>query len=770
MEKATVALMGIPNCGKTTVFNALTGGNVKTGNWPGVTVEKREGKLKRDDSSDLSQKEITVVDLPGTYSLSALSEDEKVARDYALSGEPSLILNILDGSNLERSLYLTAQIIEMKVPLVIAVNMTDVAERHKIKIDLKDLSKQLSVPVIGISALRKCDIAFLKKLLEDSIEKKIVPVSRIEYPNEIESAVFQWQEKSGLIAEETGINPRWLSIKLLEDDSWVKDKFLEKSALTDDEIKYTRQKIEGILGDSIEMVFADYRYGFIHGICRSVIQRIAQRTSNTEKIDKIVLNRYLKIPIFLTVMYVIFWATITFGGAFTDFFDIISGTIFVEGFGFLLEKAGSPIWLKIILADGIGGGIQTVSTFIPILFFMYVMFAVLEDSGYMARAAFVMDRFMSKIGLPGKAFVPLLVGFGCTVPAVLAARTLENKKDRMMTVFLAPLMSCGAKMPVYALFTAAFFPDNAGLIVVSFYAVGIIVAVITGLLLKNTLFRKHQSYFVMELPTYHAPRPKHILFHTWMRLKSFILKAGQIIVIAVAILTFINSIGTDGSIGNENTGKSVLAFFGKTITPLFSPMGIEKDNWPATVGLLMGVFAKESVVGTLNSLYGQISAYDVYENESEVPDPGIVGNIKEAFVSIPDNISKIFLPFYKIFDKSAQSNDNGKERENKVFGLMGGYFGKGKLQAYAYLLFVLLYFPCVSAFGVIVRESGWLLGTVSAVYLTSLAWIVSTLFYQITTGHNFFWIGSAAALTGLIAMFFIILQRANMFKTENAAE
>ncbi len=754
MKKFSVALIGVPNCGKTTVFNALTGGNIKTGNWPGVTVEKREGKLKFDGVRDTFDGEISIVDLPGIYSLSALSEDEKVARDYVLSSEPDFILNILDGSNLERSLYLTVQLIEMKVPMIIAVNMTDVALRHKLKIDIQELSRQLSLPVIGISAVKKCEIAFLKNLIIKNAGNGIVSKSKLEYPNEIEKVISLWEEKAKQISSESSMNPRWLSVKLLEDDNFVKNFLINKGVVSDEELKSARNSIENILGDPIEIILADYRYGFIHGICQSVIQRIAQRTSLTERIDKIVLNKYLKLPVFFAIMYGIFWTTITFGGAFTDFFDILSGALFVDGLGSLLEKAGSPLWLKVVLADGIGGGIQTVSTFIPIIFFMFLLFALLEDSGYMARAAFVMDKYMSRIGLPGKAFVPLLVGFGCTVPAVLASRTLENRKDKLMTVFLAPLMSCGAKMPVYALFTAAFFPQNAALIVISLYLTGIVFAVLTGLLLKNTIFRKSHSYFVMELPTYHAPRPKHILFHTWMRLKSFILKAGQIIVLAVAVLTVINSFGTDGSFGNENTDRSVLAFFGKTITPVFSPMGIDKDNWPASVGLLMGVFAKESVVGTLNSLYGQMSAR---ENARE-PSFGSLYEIKRAFMSVPENLSQIFWPVFNFFDRSESDRSDTSGEHNKVFGLMSRYFKGGKNAAYAYLLFILLYFPCISAFAVIARESGLFLGVLSAVYLTLTAWITSTLFFQLTTGKNPFWIAAALLLSAFIVFFFFLVK------------
>ncbi|MCK5200233.1 MAG: ferrous iron transport protein B, partial [Spirochaetales bacterium] len=323
----------------------------------------------------------------------------------------------------------------------------------------------------------------------------------------------------------------------------------------------------------------------------------------TDKIDKIVLNRFLGIPIFLAAMYLVFWVTINLGGALIDFFDISFGAIFVDGSAILLDKIGSPGWITAIISTGIGGGIQTLATFVPIMFMMFFMLALLEDSGYMARAAFVMDRFMRVIGLPGKAFIPMLVGFGCTVPAIMATRTLANKRDRYLTIFMTPFMSCGARLPVYALFAAAFFPKNGQTIVFALYMTGIVLAVFTGLLLKKTLFAGESAPLLMELPLYHVPRLKHIFLHTWLRLKGFILKAGKFLIIIIAVLGFFNSLGTDGSFGNEDSEESVLAVAGKVITPIFTPFGVTKENWPASVGLFTGLFAKEVVVGTLNSLY-----------------------------------------------------------------------------------------------------------------------------------------------------------------------
>ncbi|MBN1500816.1 MAG: Fe(2+) transporter permease subunit FeoB [Spirochaetes bacterium] len=753
MEKISIALAGNPNCGKTTLFNGLTGGRVKTGNWPGVTVEKREGTAKYNDKSAV------IVDLPGIYSFSAQSEDEIAARDYILSSEPSLIINIVDATNLERNLFLTTQLIEMKVPMVLCVNMMDLAKAQNIEINIDDLSKTLGIPVIGLSAVKFKDITMLKEKLFTIIEDPLISDVFVEYPNEIERVIAGWSDKVKTTANKLSIDERWIAIKLLEDDEWVLNKVLKSSDLTKNEISVEQHKIENILGDTPDIVCADYRYGFIHGVSTAVVKKHAVRRTITDKIDSIILNRIIGIPVFLGVMYLVFWATISVGGAFIDFFDILAGTVFVDGLGNLLAYMHTPDWFIAIIAGSIGGGIQTVATFIPVIFTMFFMLSLLEDSGYMARAAFVIDRFMKFIGLPGKSFIPMLVGFGCTVPAIMGTRTLENKKDRYLTIFMAPFMSCGARLPVYALFTAAFFPKSGGFIVFSIYLTGIILAVATGFLLKNTLFKGEASYFIMELPPYHVPRPKHIFLHTWERLKSFIWRAGKVIIIVVSALSLLNSLGTDGSFNNEDSGDSVLSATGKFITPVFSPMGIEKENWPASVGLFTGIFAKEAVVGTLNSLYSQIAEKEgLMETESiEENDFDFSAGIAEAFASIPEGFSGVADSFKDplgigfLGDSDEESISEEIGTDTAVFRLMNRFFSKGPFQAYAYLLFILIYFPCVAAFGAVVQETGKFMGTLNAVYLTVLAWITATLFYQITVGHSLLWIVFSVILFLLMA-------------------
>jgi len=750
----TIALVGNPNCGKTTLFNGLTGGKIQTGNWPGVTVEKREGQFKQEELS------ITVVDLPGIYTFSAQSEDEMVSRDYILGGEPSLIVNIIDATNLERNLYLTTQLIEMKVPVLVAVNMMDLAQKQGLQVDLKALSRKLNLPVVGISAVKDHSVAGLKSEILASLTKPRISSDHVEYPNEIESVVSQWEDQLTPLANTLKIDTRWLSIKLLEGDTWVTEKVKRETAFQIDQIQSQQEEISKVLKDSTDIICADYRYGFIHGIAKSVLHRSHNRRSMTDKIDNIALHPFWGVPLFLGVMYMIFWTTITLGGAFIDFFEIFFGTIFVDGLGIFLLSMGVPEWLKVIIADGLGGGIQTVSTFVPIIFMMFFMLSLLEDSGYMARAAFVMDRFMRLLGLPGKSFVPLIVGFGCTVPAVMATRTLDHKRDRLLTIFMSPLMSCGARLPVYALFVAAFFPTNGGFIVFALYIIGILMAVLTGLLMRNTLFKGEADYFVMELPPYHTPRIKHILIHTWDRLKGFILRAGQAIVVAVMILSLMNSIGTDGSFGNEDSTESLLSEVGKTITPVFTPMGITEDNWPATVGLFTGIFAKEAIVGTLNSLYGQIGEIESYQEAPESFD--LYKRIGKAFQTIPEGLAGVGtalldplgLGIVNEREESVLAEEIGAEKS--IFGQMKGYF-QNSHQAFAYLLFVLLYFPCLAAFGVILQETGKFLGVLNALYLTLLGWITATLYYQIAAGHRGEYILIALGLLALMIGTFILL-------------
>ena len=745
MKELTVAVVGNPNSGKTTLFNALTGSTQRVGNWPGVTVEKKEGHFISESVK------VQIVDLPGIYSLDAASEDERVSLDYILTGKMDLVLNILDATNLERNLYLTLQLTEMNVPLIVAVNMIDIADGRNIKIDLDALSNRLGVPVFGITATNGKQVNSTKTVIKRYAEKQPIPSVKIHYP----LAVTEWldgnMQNFQSTAEMMKVHARWVALRVLESTKKVIE--IAKSNNEFSEKKYNDDAYYIGFSDSPELLIAESRYQCANDICNSVINAPEKRINFSDKIDAVVLNRIFGIPVFLIIMYLVFWTTLSIGGAFIDFFDIAFGATFVDAFGLLLKNIGMPNWVVTVFASGIGAGIQTVSTFVPIMFMMFLCLSLLEDSGYMSRAAFVMDRFMRAIGLPGKSFVPMLVGLGCSVPAVMASRTLDNARDRVLTIFMTPFMSCGARLPIYVLFGAAFFGSGAGLMVFSIYIVGGFLAVATGLLIKNTLLKGEPNSFIMELPPYHLPRPFTILRQTWNRLKGFLLGAGRVIIIMVAVLSFINSIGSNGSFGNNDGENSILSVIGAVITPIFAPMGIERDNWPAAVALVTGVFAKEAVVSTLNTLYLQGKAENTAE-ESGVFTLG--GKLSEAVATIPANMSNIFHRPFKQPENAAinvkELADDGLDADVSIYANMRSHFNKGPFQVYAYLLFALLYMPCVAAMGAIIREIGVKLAAVLGVFLTLLAWIVSTMVYQIAVGRSLFWITAAVILMALLCV------------------
>lgn len=732
----TVALAGNPNCGKTTIFNGLTGATAKVGNWPGVTVERKQGIMKSGDS------ECNIVDLPGIYSLSAESEDERVARDFLISGNVDCVVSIVDAANLERNLFLTATIIEAGLPVIVALNMMDTAEKDGIKVDPEVLAKKLGCPVIPLSAVKKESLNSFKSELNDALNKKPAAAEyQVNFKDEIQSAIDLISGKIRGLAEGMKINSRFIAINLLEEDEYITS--LSSRSIKRIEIDIEIEKLEATLNKSVDMAVAEDRYNWISEVCSASIRNHDDREVKTSGADRILMHRVWGIPIFIGVMYLVFWITMSVGGAFIDWFDIVFGGIFVDGLGTLMSNAGSPEWLTSIIAGGVGGGIQTVSTFVPIIFVMFFMLAILEDSGYMSRAAFVMDRAMRAIGLPGKAFVPMLIGFGCTVPAIMATRTLESTRDRFMTIFMSPFMSCGARLPVYALFTAAFFGARSGAVVFSIYAAGIILAILTGLLLKNSIFKGDYSPFVMELPEYHRPRLSQISRSAWLRLRVYLLRAGKVIILVVLVLAFLNSLGTDGSFGNEDSEESVLAAVGKAVTPVFTPMGIEKENWPATVSLFTGLFAKEAVVGTLNSLYAQEAVVEDAADREAGGGWAPVTIFAEAFVTLGENLAGIFGGITDPLGTGLVNGDEavtGEELETDDSVFTGLRRNFTPVSAYAYLLFILIYFPCVAALGVAVQETGRAYGILLVTYLTLLAWIVSTLFYQIFEGGRVFWI------------------------------
>jgi len=720
----TIAIAGNPNCGKSALFNALTGIRQTTGNWPGVTVERKQGRFNLQ-----AEKFATLIDLPGIYTLDAVSQDEQVTRQYLLANEADVIVNVLDAANLERNLYLTVQLLEMGVPVVIALNMMDVAKKRGIVIDKNKLANELGCPVVEVVAVKSQGLAELKQAIQQVSENKRQGGFRLRLDTLVESAIAEISQALKQTLKQG--NHYWLALKLLEGDPSVLAGALDDE--TEKLVDKWQQHIQSITDDSVDVFIADSRYGHAHVLTQLCVTVKGQvKRYLTDRIDQVVLNRFLGVPVFLMVMYLMFMFTINFGGAFIDFFDQFAGALFVDGLAQLLTQSGLPDWVVLILAQGLGGGLQVVATFIPIITCLYLFLSFLEDSGYMARAAFVMDRFMRSIGLPGKAFVPMIVGFGCNVPAVMATRTLESERERKLTILMNPFMSCGARLPVYVLFAAAFFPSNGQNLVFALYLIGILMAILTGLIMKHSLLSGESSGFVMEMPTYHVPTLNGILLRTWDRVKLFIRDAGKVIIIMVLALNILNSIGSDGSIGNEDSERSILSMTGKALTPLFAPMGIEEDNWPATVGIFTGILAKEVVVGTLNSIYTQLSAPAV-ELDDEVFD--LMQSLTDAASTIPQNLSGLS---ELVLDPLGINVGDLGEAEQAAEGLQvtTGLFGEmarrfdGQAGAFSYLLFVLLYFPCVATIGAVAREAGKLWAGFVAFWSTSVAYITASLFYQ----------------------------------------
>lgn len=755
-----VALIGNPNCGKTTLFNALTGNRQRVGNWPGVTVERKSGEYRWQDQP------FEVVDLPGTYSLDVgfhdISLDELVARRFIEQRQANLFINIVDASNLERHLYLTTQLADMGVPLLVVVNMMDVAKSKGIKVDTDKLQAILGCPVVPLVASQGQGLTQLRQAIAKAAAQPNRAKVSTTYDTAVEQALKslteqieqQWPDQ---------VQPRWVATRLLEGDESVQQ-------AVGAELTAQAQQFASGIGDELDLMIADARFSLANLVTQEVI-KVQGKVSRdlTDHIDRVVLNRFLGIPLFLFMMYLMFMLTINIGGAFIDFFDQAAGALFVDGPGQLLEKLEAPSWFTVALANGIGGGLQTVATFLPIIGFLYFFLSILEDSGYMARAAFVMDRFMRAIGLPGKSFVPLIVGFGCNVPAIMATRTLEHRRDRLLTIAMAPFMSCGARLPVYVLFAAAFFPNQAQNVVFALYLIGIAAAVITGLILKSSLLKGQTAPFIMELPNYHLPTLKGVCIATWDRLKGFMVRAGRIIVPMVLVLNFLNALGTDGTFGHEDSKNSVLAEIGRTISPAFSPFGLNEENWPAAVGIFTGVLAKEAVVGTLNAAYESLAQQDALARgdtlEPEAPFELSVA-LHEAIETIPTNLADAIsawsdplgLNVGDLFDQHAVA-----QREAVSVGTFGAMASRfdGAAGAFAYLLFILLYFPCTAATAAVYQESGtrWMLFVVA--WTTGLGYGVATIWYQAANWMRDPWAASAwiASMIGVFLICVMAMRR-----------
>lgn len=662
---AEIGLVGNPNSGKTTLFNALTGSSAYVGNWAGVTVEKKEGTIIDTD--------LKVVDLPGIYSLSPYTSEEKVSYHYILEGHPDGIINIIDGTNIERNLYLTVQLIEIGIPMVLAVNMMDDVLADGGNIDTIYLSKLLNIPVIPISARRNDNIDKVITAIKTEIDKKSIP-PEINYDSKTQNSL---NEIYAIIARDTKENVPYphFAAKILEGNKSA----LRKLQLNDED----KNKIEEIVlkyektseyGDR-EAMLADARYKFIEDIIRKCVikSKKSQQLTISDKIDVIVTNRWLAIPIFLLVMLGMF--SLVFGpvGSYlSDIIDYLFSDIITPVVKNILDRTDSPQWVYGLMIDAIINGVGGILTFLPQIALLFLCLSFLEDSGYMARAAFITDRFLRKIGLSGKSFIPMLMGFGCSTPAVMATRSTQNINERRLTILLVPFMSCGAKLPIYALFTGIFFTAHQGLVIFSIYMLGFILAIFIGYILHKTIFKGNMAPFIMELPTYRLPMPKALAKSTWEKCWDFIVKAGTIIFAMSVVIWVLQNFTPSFSMTGDST-KSIFGIFGKLIAPIFIPLGF--GTWQASVSLLSGLVAKEAVVSSMLVLYSAAN--------------------EEALSSI---LTNVYSP----------------------------------ISAFSFLVFVLLYVPCISAFVTIKREMGslkWALG--SALMQTTVAYIVSLLVYQI---------------------------------------
>ncbi len=746
-KNPVLALVGNPNSGKSTLFNGLTGAHQKVGNWPGVTVEKKTGHFCHGETC------FDVVDLPGTYSLHVSHEDDsidqQIAQQFILEGTADLLVNIIDATSLERGLYLTTQLMDAGVPMVIALNMMDVADSRGLHIDPYALGQQLGIPVVPIIASRSEGIGTLVDVVINKLHGEHAVPAPAELGEFLEQAIAQ---VLSVLGHQAGAGNRLQASAILERDASVllalPDRIRSRMLAIVAELENNL-----VASASDQMISARYQW-ITSRIEGSVHQDVRQRRTLTARLDSLLLNRVLAFPLFLGVMYLMFMFTINFGSAFIDFFDITAGAVFVELPRQLMTFLHCPGWLIALVADGAGGGVQLVASFIPVIGTLFLFQSFLESSGYMARAAFILDRIMRSIGLPGKSFVPLVVGFGCNVPSVMAARTLDSQKDRLLTTLMAPFMSCGARLTVYVLFATAFFPGSGQNVVFGLYLIGLVMAVGTGFLVRNRLLNRDMTPFIMELPNYHIPTLRNLVMNTWHRLRGFILRAGKAIVLVVIVLNFVNSFGTDGSFGNENSRSSVLSVIGMKITPVFAPMGLREENWPATVGIFSGIFAKEVVVGTLDALYTNLA--DDGQGAVTGAAPGFWNMLAEAAATVPANLAGLAntltdplgLNVGDLTDQAAAADEQAVKLTTIV--LMGQLFD-GRIGAFAYILFVLLYVPCVATLGAIYKEAGRFWAFFSATWNSLVAYGAAVLCYQLGTilAHplsSLAWSGAACVL------------------------
>ncbi len=712
----TVAVAGNPNSGKSTLINAIAGTRLHVGNWPGVTVEKKSAVFEYEG------RQIKLVDLPGTYSLSPYTQEEIIARDYLVNEKPDVIVNVVDATNLERNLYLTVQMLELDIPVVIALNIHDEAEKKGYKIDIKTMEEMLRVRVIPTVATKKTGLNDLLKAITgiaDSVSMH--RPKKLNYGDDIESAALTVEKHiiSSLPQLAKKYPVRWLAFKLMEDDSHVMEEINigGNASLIEEAAKH----LKNAHGDDIESIMADERYALASGLTHEVLKKPEFRKMEiTEKIDKIVLNRFLGIPIFLAAMWFVFKFTFDFSASFADWLDTMIAGPFKRWAEAVFGFIGAPLWTTSLVTDGVIAGVGFVLVFVPVIFAMMFFITFLEGSGYMARAAFVMDRAMHAIGLHGKSFIPMLLGFGCNVPAVYATRTLENPRDKALTSLLIPLMSCGARLPVYVVFIGAFFTAYAGTVLWSLYVMGIALAVLMGIIFKKTLFKGESPMFIMELPPYRMPSFRSLMIHTWEKGKHFLIKAGTYILAVSILVWFLLNLPW----GVENKKDSYLGKMGQVIAPALEPIGF--GNWEAASSLVSGLIAKEIVVGTMGEIYVQKAEDEKKEK------PTLTDDLKEMGTSfagaVKDSASNVISTF-GIASMSSEESAEEKEERSPLRDTIKNKFTP--LSAYAFITFVLLYMPCVVVAIAMRQEFGtWKWFGIAFAYQMVLAWVVAFVIYQ----------------------------------------
>ena len=705
----TVAVAGNPNCGKSTLINAIAGTRLQVGNWPGVTVEKKEASFEHRGTR------IRLVDLPGVYSMSPYSQEEVITREYLSHERPDLVLNVVDATNLERNLYLTVQLLELGIPVVMALNIHDEAEAKGYRFDVPAMERLLGLRVVPTSATKRQGLdALLDAVLATGAAPAAPPALR--YGEDVEAAAERVSVAlRARDPEAAGSGPlRWSALKLVEGDPKVTDELRLDPAVLEAALHHLRIAH----GQDVETIMAEARYGIATGLTHEVLRKPElRRTELTERIDRVVLNRFLGIPIFLAAMWLVFKLTFDLSAPFGEWIRMMSDGPFKRWIAHLLGAIGAPGWTVSLANDGVVAGVGFVLVFVPVIFAMMFFITFLEGSGYMARAAFVMDKAMHAVGLHGKSFIPLLLGFGCNVPAIYATRTLESRRDKALTALLIPLMSCGARLPVYVVFVSAFFPSRAGTVVWSLYVLGMALAIAMGMIFKRTLFRGEAPIFIMELPPYRMPAFRSLVLHTWEKGKHFLVKAGTYIFAVTVVVWFLLNLPW----GVQDKKDSYLGRAGQIMAPALAPVGF--GTWEASASLLTGVIAKEIVVGTMGEIYAPHAGEKPAEAE-----PTVLEDLREIGTSLLKAVRESVSNVASTVGVSSLSAEE-KEENASLKAVIQRTFTP--LSAYAFMVFVLLYMPCMVVAAAMRQEFGsWRWFGVMVAYQTALAWLAAFVVYQ----------------------------------------